>query len=339
MTRHTHVGDAPIVQARPQLGRPKWWLKLEPHWHAPRADGLAVTGTLRVTIGGWSPNGRSGRLERLRDGRWSGPERRHGFAVFGRATPSPATPSRMNNDRRGQNTDVRETTVVEELYGATRRLVRSVDRLDNAAWRSPSLLPTWTRAHLVAHLVLNAEGLTAALEGLLTDAAAPMYVSSEARDRDIEELALDDVGPVRDRLIASATGFADALARLTEEHWPAMVERVPGGQRFAAAALPAMRWREVEIHHADLDCGYTRHHWDLAFAEVAVDYLAMRQSQHGRSFVAVLTDAGRTLEVGGVSPRSPQVRGSAADLAWWLSGRGAGEGLTCDGEVPKLGAW
>lgn len=238
----------------------------------------------------------------------------------------------------GSSGGVRDTTAIEALSGATQRLARSVDELDDTTWRAPSLLPGWTRAHLVAHLVLNAEGLAAALEGLVVDAPVPMYVSSEARDLDIEELSLDDLDPVRDRLIAAAARFADALAGLTDEHWAETVERVPGGQRFAAAGVPAMRWREVEIHHADLDCGYSRHHWDPAFADLAVDHLATRQSEHGRSFV-VLTDAGRTREVGPVSPGSPQVRGSAADLAWWLSGRGAGEGLTCDGGLPELGAW
>ena len=36
----------------------------------------------------------------------------------------------------------------------------------------------------------------------------------------------------------------------------------------------------------------------------------------------------------------PTVSGTAADLGWWLTGRGSGEGLTSDrGELPKVGAW
>ena len=37
----------------------------------------------------------------------------------------------------------------------------------------------------------------------------------------------------------------------------------------------------------------------------------------------------------------PTVSGAAADLGWWLTGRGSGEGLTTDrGEpLPNVGAW
>lgn len=231
------------------------------------------------------------------------------------------------------------TTVVESLHEATQRLVRTVDGLTEEGWRAPSLLPGWSRAHVVAHLVLNAEGLAGALEGLLAGDPVPMYVSPEARDREIEELSREEVPPVRDRLLASTTRFADAVAALAPEHWAKDIERVPGGTRFAAAGVPAMRWREVEIHHADLGAGYGRHDWDPVFADAVVDTLAARLADRSPGFTIVLTDAGRTRGVGSVAAGAPEVRGSAADLAWWLSGRGDGEGLTCDGGLPAIESW
>ena len=231
------------------------------------------------------------------------------------------------------------TTVVEALHESTQRLVRSVDALTEDEWRAPSLLPGWSRAHVAAHLALNAEGLAGALEGLVAGEQVPMYVSPEARDHDIDELAAGDAAPVRDRLLASTTRFADAVAALAPEHWAADIERVPGGTTFAAAAVPAMRWREVEIHHADLGAGYSRHDWDPVFADAVVDTLAARLADHEPGFTVVLTDADRSREVGSVAAGAPEVRGSAADVAWWLSGRGDGEGLTCDGELPRIGQW
>ena len=56
--------------------------------------------------------------------------------------------------------------LLELLDSGTRRLVRSVDAMTDDQWRQPSLLPGWTRAHVVAHLTLNAEGLSGALEGV-----------------------------------------------------------------------------------------------------------------------------------------------------------------------------
>ena len=231
------------------------------------------------------------------------------------------------------------TTVIEALHESTQRLVRTVDGLDDGAWRAPSLLPGWSRGHVAAHLVLNAEGLAAALEGLVAGERVPMYVSPEARDHDIDELSAGEVAPVRDRLLASTTRFADAVAALAPEHWAADVERVPGGVTFAAAAVPAMRWREVEIHHADLGAGYTRRDWDPVFADAVVDTLATRLAGHAPGFTVVLTDAGRSREVGSVDAGAPEVRGPAADVGWWLSGRGDGEGLTCDGGLPAIAAW
>lgn len=233
------------------------------------------------------------------------------------------------------------TTVTTALHEATQRLVRTVDAMTDEAWRGPSLLPGWTRAHVVAHLVLNAEGLAGALEGVVAGEAVPMYVSPEARDHEIDELSVEDVRPVRDRLLASTTRFADAVSVLSERDWAASIERVPGGATFAAAAVPAMRWREVEIHHADLDAGYSHRDWDAAFADAAVDHLAARQAETrtGDGFTVVLTDLDRTRGVGSVGAGAPEVRGSAADVAWWLSGRGDGEGLTCDGGLPPIGAW
>ena len=51
----------------------------------------------------------------------------------------------------------------ELLPEATQRLVRTVDGLDDDALAAPSGLPDWTRAHVVAHLALNAEGLASVL--------------------------------------------------------------------------------------------------------------------------------------------------------------------------------
>src|SRR6478672_10984863 len=89
----------------------------------------------------------------------------------------------------------------ELLAEASQRLIRTVDRLEEAAWAQPSGLPGWTRSHVVAHLVLNAEGLSGALGGIVQDTRLPMYASQEARDRDIEDLAHEQPEVLRTRLL------------------------------------------------------------------------------------------------------------------------------------------
>lgn len=51
--------------------------------------------------------------------------------------------------------------LLELLTAADHRLVRTVDSLPVGAYAVPSGLPGWTRGHVVAHLALNAEALTA----------------------------------------------------------------------------------------------------------------------------------------------------------------------------------
>lgn len=229
-------------------------------------------------------------------------------------------------------------TALEPLAEATRRLVRTADGLDDAAVASPSLLPGWTRAHVLAHLALNAEALAGALSGIVEGRAVAMYASQEARDADIEELAAQEPAAVRARLLGACTDLADAIAAVPDDAVGTLVERVPGGRTFPAAAVPGMRLREVEIHHADLGAGYDHRSWPAEFAELLLDSMASRDVADA-GFTAHATDLDRTWTYGDASS-GPTVSGTAADLGWWLTGRGSGEGLTSDrGELPQIEEW
>ena len=106
-----------------------------------------------------------------------------------------------------------DPTDLELLREAAVRLVRTVDAFSDDDWTAPSRLPCWSRAHVVAHLLRNAEGLAASLHGVVAGEQVPMYPSQERRDGDIEELAAaGDRAELRDRLLGSTTELTDALA-------------------------------------------------------------------------------------------------------------------------------
>lgn len=222
------------------------------------------------------------------------------------------------------------------LPKASQRLVRTVDGLPDAAWAEPSGLPGWSRAHVVAHLALNAEGLTGALAGVAAGDATPMYRSSEARDEDIEDLATAAPGHLRDRLLGAITRFDDALGAVPDDAWSTRLERTPGGRAFVAAEVADMRLREVEIHHADLAATYSWSDWGDDFALLLVEALLPRvDGTTGLVVVASNLDRSWTIGDGG-----PTVTGPAAALGWWLTGRGDGAGLTSEGgRPPRIGAW
>ncbi|MEO7428872.1 MAG: maleylpyruvate isomerase family mycothiol-dependent enzyme [Acidimicrobiales bacterium] len=225
----------------------------------------------------------------------------------------------------------------EMIARADHALVRTVDALTDADHAGPSLLPGWTRGHVVAHLALNAEGLAGVLHGAHVGRPQPMYASPEARDSDIDDLT--SAGPVelRDRLLASTTQFAEALEAMQDGDWVGRFERTPGGPEFALASVVLMRVREVEIHHADLGAGYSPADWPADFREVLLQ--SMTKRAYPAPFDIRPTDLDATWHYG-EGEGGPVVSGTSAALGWWLTGRGSGEGLSTDaGTLPEVESW
>lgn len=229
--------------------------------------------------------------------------------------------------------------LLEQLVSADRRLVRTVDALPDEAYAEPSALPGWTRGHVVAHLALNSEALTAVLLGVAQGDVPPMYASQERRDADIDELASAAPEELRARLLGGTTSLVDAIGLVPDDRLDAVVERTRGSDRtFPVRAVTGMRLREVEIHHADLAAGYTRGDWPLDFAAFLVGSL-LDQPGEETPFAVAPTDLDRTWQAGAHSA-GPVVTGTTADLGWWLTGRGAGDGLTSsDGTLPRMETW
>lgn len=220
---------------------------------------------------------------------------------------------------------------------ADQALVRTVDGLSDADYAAASLLPDWTRGHVVAHLALNAEGLAGVLHGAHRGQPQPMYASPESRDSDIAELAEAGPATLRERFLASTSQFARALGAMNEDDWAGTFERTPGGPEFALANVALMRVREVEIHHADLDAGYSASDWPADFRVLLLE--SMTKRTYPAPFSAHPTDLDRTWHYGGAGA-GPVVSGTSAALGWWLTGRGSGEGLRSDADaLPEVESW
>lgn len=225
----------------------------------------------------------------------------------------------------------------DQIARADQALVRTVDGLADADYAAASLLPDWTRAHVVAHLALNAEGLAGVLHGAHLGQPQPMYASPEARDADIAELATAGPAELRERLLTSTTRFGQALEAMHEDDWAGRFERTPGGPAFALGNVALMRVREVEIHHADLGAGYSPADWPEAFRELLLE--SMTKRHYPAPFSVHPTDLDRTWEYG-EGDGGPVVSGPSYALGWWLTGRGGGEGLTTDaGPLPEVESW
>lgn len=229
-------------------------------------------------------------------------------------------------------------TDIPALRAAEARVARTVDELCSAPGplEAPSLLPGWTRGHVVAHLALNAAGLARLVEGVRDGVPATMYDSDEARDRDIEELAGQEALTLRDHLFEESRRLQAALAGLTDEQREARAERTPGGKVIPVGQVPRLRLVEVEVHHADLGHRYGPQHWTPDFCELVLERYQQYPGHTSAPFVAAPDDLARTWTYG--APADLRVAGPSWALAWWVTGRGNGEHLrTSDGELPRIG--
>ena len=189
-----------------------------------------------------------------------------------------------------------DSTVTHELLpAATRRLVRTIDALTDEQYAEPSGLPDWTRAHVAAHLALNAEGLAGALTGIVTGRDIPMYRSQEDRDADIEALAGAHHSEIRDRFLGGCTHLADAIDAVPERDWDAVLKRTPDGPGPSrpprCRGCGCARWRSTTS-----TCSRTTRvpSWPLAFATSLVEQLVTRADASG-PFTAKATDTDLTV--------------------------------------------
>jgi len=69
---------------------------------------------------------------------------------------------------------------------STGRLLATAAELTDDQAREPSLLPGWSRGHVLTHLARNADGLRNLLIWARTGVVTPQYPSGQARDAAIE---------------------------------------------------------------------------------------------------------------------------------------------------------
>ena len=161
--------------------------------------------------------------------------------------------------------DAAQRELNDQIDLATQRLLGTARILTEPDLRAPSLLPGWTRAHVLAHLARGADAMRNLLAGVRSGQERPAYVSAEARQADIEHGA----GMRADELMADLADSAMALRtmarQLPDEGWQVPV-RILDSAPFPADQLLTRRLVEVELHHCDLGAGYGPADWPAAFA-------------------------------------------------------------------------
>lgn len=149
---------------------------------------------------------------------------------------------------------------------AQRRLLDDVAGLSTDVMQSPSRLPGWTVGHVLTHVARNADAHARRLEGMLRGMDVPKYEGGEAQRRaEIEAGAQRTAAAIIADLRDSGSRLDEVLVRCVRASWPHGDLR--GGSDYGAAACPAHRLREVEMHHVDLGLGYSPVDWPDEYVE------------------------------------------------------------------------
>ncbi|MFG1926637.1 maleylpyruvate isomerase family mycothiol-dependent enzyme [Cryptosporangium sp. NPDC048952] len=216
------------------------------------------------------------------------------------------------------------------------RLANTLSALTDAEIREPSVLPGWTRGHVIAHVARSAEAIVRLIDGVLTHRPAQAYPGGPAvRDAEIELGAQSTADELADEVYSSNIAVVHAFARMTAPTWGRQVQFPTGA--FPASRCAWGRWREVEIHHVDLGLDvYTIESWPEEFVACHLP--------HELAKLPNRLPVGKAVQVGpsrfGSGEIVASIDGPEPALLAWLLGRVglAAPSLTISGSV-ELPPW
>jgi maleylpyruvate isomerase len=231
--------------------------------------------------------------------------------------------------------------VLADLESATGRLLDEMAGLSDASASQPSLLPGWSRGHVLTHLARNAEGSTRLLTWARTGVPGYEYESAEARAAEIEAGAGRPAEVLIEDVRRTAAALEEAATGMPPQAWRRVVRYTGGQERPADVILPS-RLAEVLIHHVDLDRGFTPEDWPRPFVTGMLTLLASSLGKRdGMAAMRLASrDGGGIFTIGRAGSADITVTGSEPELLAWLLGRSDGRGLgrEPDGPLPAIPA-
>ena len=156
---------------------------------------------------------------------------------------------------------------VARCASAHQGLLASLANITEVQVRQPSNLPGWSVAHVLTHLARNADSHVRMLDGANRGEVLTQYSGGmQSRNDDIEA----GIGRSADELVADVRStiyrLEAAWASSTEVGWAghgiALMGEVP------MSDLVYRRWRETEIHRADLGLGFGINDWPSEFVRL-----------------------------------------------------------------------
>jgi len=220
-------------------------------------------------------------------------------------------------------------TSVVEVASAEALVAKYVSELSNEDVAADSLLPDWSRGHVLSHLANNARGLSNLVEWALTGVQKDMYVSVEQRAIDIENDAKRPGKEIVADFLEQSKIFAVNLDRLVAG--PLLSEEIVlgNGSHVHPHEITTLRERELLVHLVDLGLGYKANDWTLPWSIKTLKSISAGKRKEPVKFrLLIAGDHTWTMDQNGMT----DIFGTPQSLAAWLMGREPDDKLvTSDG--------
>ncbi|MEY3575154.1 MAG: hypothetical protein RLZZ88_297 [Actinomycetota bacterium] len=170
--------------------------------------------------------------------------------------------------------------------------------LSDAACREPSLLAGWSRGHLLSHIARNAESHVRMFQAATRGEVSEQYPGGKpTRNREIDEGSTKSAEQLVVDVRTSIYLLEAAWAAATETTWLGHgIKSHSDNAHVPIHELVLMRWCETEVHHADLDLGFTWRDWNPLFVRYDLDRRLMAWRARKPMGLTVLPDAITQLE-------------------------------------------
>lgn len=156
--------------------------------------------------------------------------------------------------------------LTDQIDDATTLLLETSGRLTDDDVRQPSLLPGWSRGHVLTHVARSGDVLRGLLDGARTGVPGRGYAGSSDREDAIEAGAGRRAAVLTADVRDSAAAWRAAVLAMPAESWAAPVTL--GDKNVRASYLMTVRLVEIELHHVDLDAGYLPSDWPTTFNQL-----------------------------------------------------------------------
>jgi maleylpyruvate isomerase len=214
---------------------------------------------------------------------------------------------------------------LEGARHAHARLLHDAASITDAQARAASRLPGWSVGHVLTHLARNADSHTGMFEAAARGTIADQYPGGMAqRTGDIEAGAARTATALLADLRGACARLDQVWTDTDDQAWALGQGRTGTADEVSLAELVFRRWREVEVHHADLGLGFGWPDWSDAYVDLELDRAAARLVHRLPAGVALRLEPTDRVGAWIVAPEPLEpvvVRGTRHELLAWLLGR------------------